>query len=73
MKSNASSNQFYVNLAQNLKREDRDERLYIRVKKSEKNRIRNHAERSGLTLSEFSLSCVLHMCTKIELAVDEQE
>ena len=58
MDNNVPSNEnlFYSDLKTRLQRDRREERLYIRITKDEKERLRKFAGKVGMPLGEFVLN-----------------
>lgn len=74
MEENTKSNQhedIYQNMKDQLKREDRTTRIYIRATPSEKQFIRRQAANMAMPLSEFCLSSILKISTMIQESIDE--
>ena len=73
MKNKAQSNEklFYSDLKTRLQRDRREERLYIRLTKNEKERLRQFAGKVGMPLGEFVLNIGLAYTEQYERMADE--
>ena len=69
MDNNVPSNEnlFYSDLKTRLQRDRREERLYIRITKDEKERLRKFAGKVGMPLGEFVLNIGLAYTEQYEL------
>ena len=69
MDNNVPSNEnlFYSDLKARLQRDWREERLYIRLTKNEKERLRQFAGKVGMPLGEFVLNISLVYTEQYEL------
>ena len=69
MDNNVPSNEnlFYSDLKTRLQRVRREERLYIRLTKNEKERLRQFAGKVGMPLGEFVLNISLVYTEQYEL------
>ena len=74
MDNNVPSNEnlFYSDLKTRLQRDRREERLYIRLTKNEKERLRQFAEKVGMPLGEFVLNISLVYTKQYELMAREK-
>ena len=72
MDNNVPSNEnlFYSDLKTRLQRDRRHERLYIRLTKNEKERLRQFAGKVGMPLGEFVLNIVLAYTEQYELMAE---
>ena len=75
MDNNMPSNEnlFYSDLKTRLQRDRRDERLYIRLTKNEKERLRQFAGKVGMPLGEFVLNISLVYTEQYDLMAKEQK
>ena len=73
MDNNVPSNEnlFYSDLKTRLQRDRRHERLYIRLTKNEKERLRQFAGKVGMPLGEFVLNIGLAYTEQYERMADE--
>ena len=69
MDNNVPSNEnlFYSDLKTRLQRDPRKERLYIRLTKNEKERLRQFAGKVGMPLGEFVLNISLVYTEQYEM------
>ena len=65
-----NENLFYSDLKTRLQRDRRHERLYIRLTKNEKERLRQFAGKVGMPLGEFVLNIVLAYTKQYELMAE---
>ena len=74
MDNNAQPNEnlFYSDLKTRLQRDRREERLYIRLTKNEKERLRQFAEKVGMPLGEFVLNIGLAYTEQYEMMAREE-
>ena len=74
MDNNAQPNEnlFYSDLKTRLQRDRREERLYIRLTKSEKEHLRQFAGKVGMPLGEFVLNISLVYTKQYELMAREK-
>ena len=75
MKNTASSNeksQMYAELKRGLQRDRREHRLYIRLTKDEKQRLRQIAERVDMPLGEYVLNVALAYTKYYEEMVEKE-
>jgi hypothetical protein len=72
MDNNAQPNEnlFYSDLKTRLQRDRRDERLYVRLTKNEKERLRQFAGKVGMPLGEFVLNISLVYTEQYELMAE---
>ena len=72
MDNNAQPNEnlFYSDLKTRLQRDRREERLYIRLTKNEKERLRQFAGKVGMPLGEFVLNITLKYTEQYELMAE---
>jgi len=72
MDNNVPSNEnlFYSDLKTRLQRDRRHERLYIRLTKNEKERLRQFAGKVGMPLGEFVLNIGLAYTEQYELMAE---
>ena len=75
MDNNVPSNEnlFYSDLKTRLQRDRRHERLYIRLTKNEKERLRQFAGKVGMPLGEFVLNIGLAYSEQYDLMAKEQK
>jgi len=75
MDNNVPSNEnlFYSDLKTRLQRDRREERLYIRLTKNEKERLRQFAGKVGMPLGEFVLNIGLAYSEQYDLMAKEQK
>ena len=73
MDNNVPSNEnlFYSDLKTRLQRDRRHERLYIRLTKNEKERLRQFAGKVGMPLGEFVLNIGLAYTEQYEMMAEE--
>ena len=73
MDNNVPSNEnlFYSDLKTRLQRDRRHERLYIRLTKNEKERLRQFAGKVGMPLGEFVLNIGLAYTEQYERMAEE--
>ena len=73
MDNNAQPNEnlFYSDLKTRLQRDRRHERLYIRLTKNEKERLRQFAGKVGMPLGEFVLNIGLAYTEQYERMAEE--
>ena len=69
----SNENLFYSDLKTRLQRDRRDERLYIRLTKNEKERLRQFAGKVGMPLGEFVLNISLVYTEQYDLMAKEQK
>ena len=74
MDNNVPSNEnlFYSDLKTRLQRDRRHERLYIRLTKNEKERLRQFARKVGMPLGEFVLNIGLAYTEQYEMMAREE-
>ena len=72
MDNNMPSNEnlFYSDLKTRLQRDRREERLYIRLTKSEKEHLRQFAGKVGMPLGEFVLNIALAYTEQYEMMAE---
>ena len=72
MKNKAQSNEklFYSDLKTRLQRDRREDRLYIRLTRGEKERLRQFAGKVGMPLGEFVLNITLKYTEQYELMAE---
>jgi len=72
MNDNAQPNEnlFYSELKTRLQRDRREERLYIRLTKNEKERLRQFAGKVGMPLGEFVLNIGLVYTEQYEMMAE---
>ena len=68
-----NENLFYSDLKTRLQRDRRHERLYIRLTKNEKERLRQFAGKVGIPLGEFVLNISLVYTEQYDLMAKEQK
>tara|TARA_B100002003_G_C13826725_1_gene406585 strand:- start:337 stop:612 length:276 start_codon:yes stop_codon:yes gene_type:complete len=73
MENKTQSNEklFYSDLKTRLQRDRREERLYIRLTKNEKERLRQFAGKVGMPLGEFVLNIGLAYSEQYERMAEE--
>ena len=73
MSNEVQSNEklFYSDLKTRLQRDRREERLYIRLTKNEKERLRQFAGKVGMPLGEFVLNIGLAYSEQYERMAEE--
>ena len=67
-----NENLFYSDLKTRLQRDRRHERLYIRLTKNEKERLRQFAGKVGMPLGEFVLNIGLAYTEQYEMMAREE-